>query len=210
MDECIRTGVSSVETELPGRLRLRRRAPLLYKRLMRGCVSACHIHRYILTWLLSRFYSTVTSPSIEGPSSPMISGPITETSGFGEDAFVSDRPSHPHRFETNEPDESGAFGKAATRRPVRVVGSFEHAILPMPSRKTLFPAMGELYWLGGVCCFSPSLADFLSCYAIAVNEVNAAGGRIVTSPTNGASGVIPAVLKYIVEVRVRGYMRCCC
>jgi len=42
--------------------------------------------------------------------------------------------------------------------------------------------------------------DFLSCYAIAVNEVNAAGGRIVTSPTNGAAGVIPAVLKYILEV----------
>lgn len=45
----------------------------------------------------------------------------------------------------------------------------------------------------------PSM-DFLSCYAIAVNEVNASGGRIVTSPTNGASGVIPAVLKYIIEV----------
>ena len=42
--------------------------------------------------------------------------------------------------------------------------------------------------------------DFLSCYAIAVNEVNAGGGRIVTSPTNGAAGVIPAVLKYIIEV----------
>jgi hypothetical protein len=45
--------------------------------------------------------------------------------------------------------------------------------------------------------------DFLSCYAIAVNEVNAAGGRIVTSPTNGAAGVIPAVLKYITEVSFR-------
>ncbi len=45
--------------------------------------------------------------------------------------------------------------------------------------------------------------DFLSCYAIAVNEVNASGGRIVTSPTNGAAGVIPAVLKYIIEVGVR-------
>lgn len=44
--------------------------------------------------------------------------------------------------------------------------------------------------------------DFLSCYAIAVNEVNASGGRIVTSPTNGAAGVIPSVLKYIVEVRL--------
>jgi hypothetical protein len=85
----------------------------------------------------------------------------------------------------------------------RVVGSFEHPVLPEPpvgywylvsfrqcgadipiaQRKTMIPAM-----------------DFLSCYAIAVNEVNASGGRIVTSPTNGAAGVIPAVLKYIVEV----------
>jgi len=53
----------------------------------------------------------------------------------------------------------------------------------MAQRKTMIPAM-----------------DFLSCYAIAVNEVNASGGRIVTSPTNGAAGVIPAVLKYIIEV----------
>lgn len=43
--------------------------------------------------------------------------------------------------------------------------------------------------------------DFLACYATAVNEVNASGGRIVTSPTNGAAGIIPAVLKYLVEVR---------
>ena len=38
--------------------------------------------------------------------------------------------------------------------------------------------------------------DWLNVYAIAVNEENAAGGRIVTSPTNGAAGIIPAVLKY--------------
>ncbi|MDX2345802.1 MAG: L-serine ammonia-lyase [Legionella sp.] len=36
----------------------------------------------------------------------------------------------------------------------------------------------------------------LNLYAIAVNEENAAGGRIVTAPTNGAAGIIPAVLKY--------------
>lgn len=87
-------------------------------------------------------------------------------------------------------------------RAPKVVGSFDHAILPMPpvritsvtfayssfnnhslQRKTVIPAM-----------------DFLSCYAIAVNEVNASGGRIVTSPTNGAAGIIPAVLKYLLEV----------
>jgi len=38
--------------------------------------------------------------------------------------------------------------------------------------------------------------DWLSCFAIAVNEENACGGRVVTAPTNGAAGVIPAVLKY--------------
>ena len=36
MDECIRAGVSTSETVLPGRLGLRRRAPMLYRRLMRG------------------------------------------------------------------------------------------------------------------------------------------------------------------------------
>jgi L-serine dehydratase len=39
--------------------------------------------------------------------------------------------------------------------------------------------------------------DWVSMYAMAVNEENAAGGRIVTAPTNGAAGIIPAVLAYI-------------
>jgi L-serine dehydratase len=41
--------------------------------------------------------------------------------------------------------------------------------------------------------------DYASMYAIAVNEENAAGGRVVTAPTNGAAGVIPAVLRYYVD-----------
>ncbi len=40
------------------------------------------------------------------------------------------------------------------------------------------------------------LFDWVSLFALAVNEENAAGGRVVTAPTNGASGVIPAVLHY--------------
>ena len=40
------------------------------------------------------------------------------------------------------------------------------------------------------------IMDFVSAYAMAVNEENAAGGRVVTAPTNGAAGVIPAVLRY--------------
>ena len=38
--------------------------------------------------------------------------------------------------------------------------------------------------------------DWVTVYAMAVNEENAAGGRVVTAPTNGAAGVIPAVLRY--------------
>lgn len=66
--------------------------------------------------------------------------------------------------------------------PKRTHGSFDHPILPSPTRRTTFPTM-----------------DCLTVYAIAVNETNAAGGRIVTAPTNGAAGIIPAVLKYIIE-----------
>ncbi|MGE5492652.1 MAG: L-serine ammonia-lyase, partial [Actinomycetota bacterium] len=38
--------------------------------------------------------------------------------------------------------------------------------------------------------------DWVDLYALAVNEENAAGGRVVTAPTNGAAGIIPAVLHY--------------
>ncbi len=41
--------------------------------------------------------------------------------------------------------------------------------------------------------------EWLSLYAMAVNEENASGGEIVTAPTNGAAGVIPAVLRYYLD-----------
>lgn len=41
--------------------------------------------------------------------------------------------------------------------------------------------------------------EWLSVYAMAVNEENAAGGQVVTAPTNGAAGVIPAVLRYYMD-----------
>jgi L-serine dehydratase len=41
--------------------------------------------------------------------------------------------------------------------------------------------------------------DWVNLYALAVNEENASGGRIVTAPTNGAAGIIPAVLHYYVR-----------
>jgi L-serine dehydratase len=41
------------------------------------------------------------------------------------------------------------------------------------------------------------ILDWVSCFALAVNEENASFGRVVTAPTNGAAGVIPAVLQYL-------------
>jgi len=57
---------------------------------------------------------------------------------------------------------------------------------------------GKLY---RTLCSQPSndplaVLDWVSLFALAVNEENAAGGRVVTAPTNGAAGVIPAVLMY--------------
>ena len=43
--------------------------------------------------------------------------------------------------------------------------------------------------------------DWVNLYALSVNEENAMGGRVVTAPTNGAAGIIPAVLKYAVRFR---------
>jgi L-serine dehydratase len=43
------------------------------------------------------------------------------------------------------------------------------------------------------------VVDWVNLYALAVNEENASGGRIVTAPTNGAAGIIPAVLHYYVR-----------
>lgn len=50
---------------------------------------------------------------------------------------------------------------------------------------------------GGGSSFTYTL-DWVSCFALAVNEENAAFGRVVTAPTNGAAGVIPAVLQYYI------------
>ncbi|MCA8869804.1 MAG: L-serine ammonia-lyase [Rhodobacteraceae bacterium] len=44
-----------------------------------------------------------------------------------------------------------------------------------------------------------SINDWIATYAMAVNEENAAGGKVVTAPTNGAAGVIPATIRYYLD-----------
>lgn len=47
--------------------------------------------------------------------------------------------------------------------------------------------------------YEHTVMDWLGVYAMAVNEENAAGGRVVTAPTNGAAGVVPAVIRYYLD-----------
>ena len=52
---------------------------------------------------------------------------------------------------------------------------------------------------GSNLCQPHVVSDWLNVYALAVNEENAAGGKVVTAPTNGAAGVVPAVLRYYLD-----------
>ncbi|MEO1563665.1 MAG: L-serine ammonia-lyase [Pseudomonadota bacterium] len=78
-------------------------------------------------------------------------------------------------------------------------GLSSEGILPggLSVRRRAKGIMDQLEEEKGVNLAQPHVVnDFLSVYAMAVNEENAAGGRVVTSPTNGAAGVVPAVIRY--------------
>lgn len=154
MDDSIREGVSSSAPILPGSLKLRRRAPGLYRKLTRG------------------LYPEHTQPDPQLSSPELQALPPGDSSTALESvAATSKTPAIKRR--------SMGIGR---RPPPLLHGQPAHPISVSPVRSTTLPAM-----------------DYLTVYAIAVNETNAAGGRVVTAPTNGAAGIIPAVLKYIVE-----------
>ncbi|KAI0455572.1 serine dehydratase alpha chain-domain-containing protein [Xylaria acuta] len=119
----------------------------------------------------------LTGPNIRGQLSPTKPGEVDAV-----DAVLAAgglQPAEKAKSATTALSRKGTNGK---RGPPRIHGSLYHPIMPSPPRRTALPAM-----------------DYLTVYAIAVNETNAAGGRIVTAPTNGAAGIIPSVLKYTIE-----------
>ncbi|KAI8148576.1 L-serine ammonia-lyase [Fennellomyces sp. T-0311] len=138
MDESIRNGVmASTEARLPGSLKVRRRAPALYQKLLKGLY----------------------------PSIPSLGE-------YNKSQIAAEPNSVPAETPSSVPEKT-------------TNGTAKHSleILPKRQRKRFFlPAL-----------------DYLSVYAIAVNEENACGGRVVTAPTNGAAGTIPSVLKYYIE-----------
>ena len=77
-------------------------------------------------------------------------------------------------------------------------GCQQEGILPggLEVRRRAAEMHRNLMQHGGELNDPSEIFDWVSLYALAVNEENAAGGKVVTAPTNGASGVIPAVLHY--------------
>lgn len=173
MDNCIREGVQSTEKVLPGSLGLQRRAPGLYRRLTRGLYPSSH--QQFPPPQEDRVRERVEGGRAQPPpmgiesTSPASSSPSSST-----DLAPSSK--------TSKQEGTTTIAKAAAGGPPRVHGRFDHYLFPTPPRRTTFPAI-----------------DYLSVYAIAVNEVNAAGGRVVTAPTNGAAGILPSVAKYVLE-----------
>jgi len=78
-------------------------------------------------------------------------------------------------------------------------GSRTSGVLPGPFkvRRRAPELLKTLEARGGQAGGDPlTVMDYVNLYALAVNEENAAGGRVVTAPTNGAAGIVPAVLHY--------------
>lgn len=134
MEASIRNGVLSDQEVLPGTLKVKRRAPGLFKKLVQECGFV--------------------------PSNVVMNTAVLE------------------ELQSKKIAEATTMDYNKLHSTISSVTS----VAPLIERgKILYPL------------------DWLSLFAIAVNEENAAGGRVVTAPTNGASGIIPSVLKYYVE-----------
>ena len=98
--------------------------------------------------------------------------------------------------------EELAFGLARVWDAMRSCverGVRQHGILPggLKVKRRSAPIVDQLNAEWGVNRLNPIAAnEWLQVFAMAVNEENAAGSRVVTAPTNGAAGVIPAVMMY--------------
>ncbi|KAJ3067581.1 hypothetical protein HDU98_009208 [Podochytrium sp. JEL0797] len=139
MDQSISNGISSRDELLPGKLHVKRRAPVLYRKIMKG---------------------------------------------FGEYAGMSLEPKN----------------KPAISPSVRISDSLTPETISKPAKKSeLTLAYKDLSRVPREMKRHLPALDWITMYALAVNEENAGGGRVVTAPTNGAAGTIPAVLKYYLE-----------
>jgi hypothetical protein len=127
MDECIRTGVSATDETLPGRLQLRRRAPSLYKRLMRG------------------LYPGVAGPAGGMGRPPALEAPKPGLGGIRAEVGEEDGRARLPAMElpltakrnAGQMEGDGGVGGEVSRGGAGfgkgIVGNFQHNIMPTPS-----------------------------------------------------------------------------
>jgi L-serine dehydratase len=84
--------------------------------------------------------------------------------------------------------------EACIERGMRIDGELPGGLKVMRRAKRLHASIIAKAGSGRADPLAPM--DFVNLWALAVNEENAAGGRVVTAPTNGAAGIIPAVLRF--------------
>ena len=107
---------------------------------------------------------------------------------------ANEQAAHPERDLNAGMDELTGAMMACIDRGLRAEGILPGGLSVRRRAKGLFESAQEADRRNLI--FPHQYMDRISAYAIAVNEENAAGGRVVTSPTNGAAGVIPAGLRY--------------
>ena len=158
-----------------------------------------------------------------------VGGGFVERDGAGGDSDSSASVAVPFRFDTADEllrlcrehgltiaqlaraNEAAVRGEQATSSALRAIaqamndcideGLSSTGILPgglrVPRRAA---GMAEQLRVLDAAAERDCSLEWLQAYAIAVNEENAAGGRVVTAPTNGAAGIIPAVMRHAIDV----------
>lgn len=101
-------------------------------------------------------------------------------------------------WRTEEETKQGLLDIAAVMQACIQKGATTEGILPggLNVRRRAPGLYQQLSKAGKPDSHHPDVMNWLNMFAMAVNEENAAGGRVVTAPTNGAAGIIPAVLQY--------------
>ena len=89
--------------------------------------------------------------------------------------------------------------QACVRKGMEAEGILPGGLKVKRRAKTLYQRMLASEDDHSLIASTMSAMDWVNVYALAVNEENAAGGRMVTAPTNGAAGIIPAVLHYYMQ-----------
>lgn len=93
-------------------------------------------------------------------------------------------------------DEIWQVMQACVRQGCKTDGILPGGLEVKRRAKALYDELSKEYGQAGHKDGSLFAMDWVNLYALAVNEENASGGKVVTAPTNGAAGIIPAVLHY--------------